>query len=337
MYEISYGEKYEDGLSTVGIVKRVRQEIKEAIKAGDLPKLKLSNRTDHNTKTIRVTADPDDFILHNAEWVKRNDAGEVHHRPSIPVHTSAAEAVAKKIERMFAAYNYDGSDIQTDYFNVNFYGGHVSWGNRVEKADLARVRAKLNGEPPPDETPLKFGPEAVTKHMTAVTHWTNWSANEVANSLHVGADKVRKVLDAMADGDKLFKTWNHRTQAIVYRLPKEDDTPERNLEHREAADNKAAEVKEVKAARKVERKKAQEEYAARRAREDEETKKRAAEMAKEKAECDAREAESDELAAVTRPKAAQFALEARYIGRPKKNTKVDLSGSVFENKTIGWC
>ena len=154
--------------------------------------------------------------------------------------------------------------------------------------------------------------------MPAVTHWTNWSANEVANSLHVGADKVRKVLDAMADGDKLFKTWNHRTQAIVYRLPKEDDTPERNLEHREAADNKAAEVKEAKAARRAERKKVEAEYAERKAREAEELKARVAQ-----------EAEDDILAERTREKAKDH---------PKtKPVLVSLTTQAFTTKTIGWC
>ena len=339
MYEISYGSKYKEGLSTVGIVKRVRQEIKEAIKSGDLPEgLKLSIRTYHNSITPRITAVPEGFNLHNPEWVKASDAGENTYRSNTPAHTPEALAVAKKIERMFGAYNYDGSDIMTDYFNVNFYGGHVSWGGRVERADLARVRAKLNGEPPPDETPLEFGPEAVVVHLTGATHWINWSTNEVANALHVGADRARKVLNAMANEDKLFKTWNHRTQAITYRLPKKEDTPERNLEHREDADRKAAEVKAGKVARKAERKQAQAEYEERKAREEEEAKRQAAEKEADRKAGEAEEkiaaAEDDALAGRVRAKAAQLALE---VDDKAKAKKVDLSGPAFMTKTIGWC
>lgn len=338
MTEISYGKKYEEGLNVTEIAKRVRKDIVAAIKAGELPKglkvaVRVSRYSGGRSLDAEVKEVPEGFVIHNPERVRLQEedpsmgSWDPHHHP---VLTEEATKVYDTIGRLIAAYNYDGSDSMTDYFNVNFYS-NISWDSRVDRLDRERTLAKLAGKPEPDE-PLEFGPEAVVAHLTQATHWTNWSASEVARDLHVGVDRARTALDAMANGNMLFKTWSHQRQAIIYRLPKEGDTPERNMEHREAADKKAAETKEARAARKAERKKAKAEYEERRAREDKETKKRAAREAKEKAERGAKEPEDDGLARRVRDKAAQLALEAQ-----DKAKKVDLSGPAFYAKKIGFC
>jgi hypothetical protein len=42
-------------------------------------------------------------------------------RPAFERYTAEAVALRTAIEQIVSAYNYDGSDIQSDYFNVRFY------------------------------------------------------------------------------------------------------------------------------------------------------------------------------------------------------------------------
>ena len=48
--------------------------------------------------------------------------------------------VMKQVEAIVAAYNHDGSDIQSDYFDVNFYS-HVNFTSEVHDADRAEALA----------------------------------------------------------------------------------------------------------------------------------------------------------------------------------------------------
>jgi len=50
-------------------------------------------------------------------------------RPGAQTHqvlTEEAEAAKMTLQRIHSAYNHDGSDIQSDYFDVNYYG-HVTF------------------------------------------------------------------------------------------------------------------------------------------------------------------------------------------------------------------
>jgi len=164
MYEVTYGAKYEDGLDVKEIAKRVRKEIQAAVKAGELPKglkasVRISRYSGGQSLYVKVTAVPRDFVVYNPERV-RLDHEEPHRFHDVPYLTPEARAVEKKIEALYGAYNYDGSEPQTDYFNVNFYG-HVSWDYDLEKADKARTLARLKGEPVlvPAPTPKKEKPK----------------------------------------------------------------------------------------------------------------------------------------------------------------------------------
>jgi hypothetical protein len=137
MYEISYGRKYDKNLSTTEIAKRFREDLKAAIKAGTLPKgLKCSVRTKYfaggSSIDVDVTALPAGFRLFDTEFL-------THHRDrpsefySGERRTPEAKALLAALEKMLQAYNYDGSDIMTDYFNVNFYG-HAGLGWKLEEA-----------------------------------------------------------------------------------------------------------------------------------------------------------------------------------------------------------
>lgn len=281
MYDILYGRKYERDFDITEIAKRVRKDIKAAVKIGGLPKgLKASVRTSRysggRSLRVAITVAPG-VTINNPERVEF-DRDNPHSHTAIPILSTRAQVTVDTIEAIVAAYNYDGSDIQTDYFNVNFYGS-VGWDHDLQAADKARVLAEINGEPAPDDKPLEFGPEAVVALLTKATYWTNWSANEVAQRLHAGVSKVKKVLDALADADKLFKTWSPRRSTVIYRLPKDTDNPEDNRTNREWADQKAVEAKEARASTKAARKLATQKYEAHRAQEDSKVRAAAADVA----------------------------------------------------------
>lgn len=125
MYEKTYGSKYDANLSVKEIAAIVRGEIKAAVKAGTLPKGKYSVRKEHHN-SIRVEIAPEGEVF-DARYLADEDYirgpmimdGDKMIRPSRYVPVVAA--AVKTVEAMLWAYNYDGSDIQSDYFNVNFY------------------------------------------------------------------------------------------------------------------------------------------------------------------------------------------------------------------------
>jgi hypothetical protein len=54
---------------------------------------------------------------------------------SINVNSSEFKAIKKDMDTIIAAYNYDNSDSQTDYFDVRFYGGYVKVSYALELRD----------------------------------------------------------------------------------------------------------------------------------------------------------------------------------------------------------
>lgn len=98
-------------------------ELKAAVKAGELPKCKLSMREGRGSFSLTVTVSDVSFPILNAERVRLDETQpntfvEEYRCPRL---TSEASSLLKRISAMVEAYNYDRSDIQTDYFNVRFY------------------------------------------------------------------------------------------------------------------------------------------------------------------------------------------------------------------------
>lgn len=132
-----YGEKYADTryLRLTEVAKLIRAEIKVARKLakltanpgavavadpiGDAPaQIKVSVRTRHgNAIDVKLSNFPDGWA-----WTEEADDSYTDRRPR-RVSTPELVALGKAIKEIMNSYNYDGSDIITDYFDKRFYGG----------------------------------------------------------------------------------------------------------------------------------------------------------------------------------------------------------------------
>ncbi|NJN64278.1 MAG: hypothetical protein HC882_04955 [Acidobacteria bacterium] len=125
------GAKFDRNLSTKEIAARIRAEIKADTSKGRLPAgLRVSVRYESfaggSAIRVHVTQVPDGFRILNAERV----AFEREH-PSewtdLPRYTAEASALLAAVSVYAKAYHRDNSDLQSDYFDVNFYGGDASF------------------------------------------------------------------------------------------------------------------------------------------------------------------------------------------------------------------
>lgn len=121
-YPRRYSAKYEEtkGLSNKELAKLVRKDIKAAIKAGDLPKIKTSVRSRSGAIDCEIKEVPFDVFRYPTEdevkWENRNPKWR-------NVMTDEAKRVRNFVEALRNAYNFNGSDAQRDYFDLRYYGG----------------------------------------------------------------------------------------------------------------------------------------------------------------------------------------------------------------------
>jgi hypothetical protein len=135
-------------MDTKTIAACVRSDIKAAIKAGALPKgTKVSVRIDcgtlHASIALSVTELPG-VVLHNRECVLRqwSDPYAYIEYRIVPINTPEAQAVLKTLQGIVSAYKRDRSDIQSDYFDVNFFDT-VRFSSDLESADRRTVLASV--------------------------------------------------------------------------------------------------------------------------------------------------------------------------------------------------
>jgi hypothetical protein len=122
MYEKTTGTKYQAGRDIAEVAKLVRKDLKAAQVAGELPTdatfaVRVDRFSGGQSLDVTIIGMPD-------SWTYNQPGLEPNYAEYIPAHggqTDQATAAVRKIERIVFAYNYDGSDIQSDYFNVNFY------------------------------------------------------------------------------------------------------------------------------------------------------------------------------------------------------------------------
>lgn len=143
MSERVYGAKYDKNISSKEVAARVRNDIKAAIKTGELPEgLKVSVRYEgfSGGTSVRasITAWPKDFLWLNPQWVIANKENPDRYQDRTPRYTKKGQKVIDTVESIRDAYNHDGSDSMTDHFDVKYYGSTDVWWE-LERPEAIRL------------------------------------------------------------------------------------------------------------------------------------------------------------------------------------------------------
>lgn len=110
------GENYTRDLSTTDIAKLLRKEIKEIA-----PNTKWSITSDHLSIHVTLMSAPFEVFM------PINEYRTTGHMPVNQYYienmnlTPEATEMFTKVKEFLWSYNYDNSDIQSDYFDTNFY------------------------------------------------------------------------------------------------------------------------------------------------------------------------------------------------------------------------
>jgi len=170
MYERNYGYKYETGgkLDTAAIAKLIRADVKTAVSEGLLParwsySVKIDRFAGGSSIDVSVKNCADAWVecpgyklgsqqeLPSGGWTATAcgnpwcKAGGIHKdKPGAELHnvlSEEARAAKMTLERIHGAYNHDGSDLMTDYWDVNYYG-HVHFQDASSAKWEAENKAK---------------------------------------------------------------------------------------------------------------------------------------------------------------------------------------------------
>jgi hypothetical protein len=137
-------------LDTVGIAKRVREDIAAAVRIDDLPKAKYSVRTDKysmgSSITIEATKLPFPVLNRDAFHVVGNwvELDRMHFSSRF---TLEAQQVDRMLNRIVTAYHWDRSDPMSDIYNERFHRDvrvtprDGEW-EAIEREKLAAARAE---------------------------------------------------------------------------------------------------------------------------------------------------------------------------------------------------
>lgn len=135
MYNNLYGEKYDKNLSIKDIAKLVKKEASKKY-----PNCKISAKTEHGEVIrIAVTLDKEEYRAKTIDEVPRgaiylNIERKIGHDGIIEeenfkeyiennvVKSVKTLKIENDIKTMLENYNYNRSDIMSDYFDYNFYG-----------------------------------------------------------------------------------------------------------------------------------------------------------------------------------------------------------------------
>jgi len=119
LYDISYGQKYDANLSIKEIAQILRKELKS------LKGFKFSVRSNTTRIDVRLKDAPTDFqFFETVETAWLTDYAT----------TDAYQSLTKKVKDLGHAYNFDGSDVMTDYYHVNyFFNFDIAYGTEVYK------------------------------------------------------------------------------------------------------------------------------------------------------------------------------------------------------------
>lgn len=144
MYDRSYGNKYDASLSTVEIAKRIRADVKALAISG--LKVSVRSRTKGTSAIdIEIKALPEDMNVYNESYTSyRKQFPDTNADVRFDFNSRFTQeylALFETINSIHSAYNHDGSNYMTDYFDVNYYG-NVSLDWRVRRdIEAAEVEA----------------------------------------------------------------------------------------------------------------------------------------------------------------------------------------------------
>jgi hypothetical protein len=139
-----------EGLDTAGIAKAIREDIKEAVRRGELPKGKYSVRTDRYSmgSSITIVVSKLPFRTLNPDAYRVEDGSVMFDRTHFQSRfTPEAQAVERRLEAIIDAYHWDRSDLATDYYNERFARDvrmtedGAEW-KKIEAAKLAAARGE---------------------------------------------------------------------------------------------------------------------------------------------------------------------------------------------------
>ena len=221
MTERVYGSKYSGKLSNKEIAAAIRQDIKNAIATGKLPKgLKVSVRYEHfsggSSIDASITAWPENFMWLNPDWVVMNHEHQDQYHDNVPRYTEQAKKIIEKLTEIHGAYNHDGSDSMTDHFDVKYYG-HVNVDWELENPEKKRVYTmwrnvqtpsghassieNLAGVSVGDEVAFSHGPLVGIRYIVARIHQNG--PKSVAGGLSLDLQTLSGGQSVYADGDDL--------------------------------------------------------------------------------------------------------------------------------------
>lgn len=135
-------------LSLKEVAKRIRQDIKQMIKAGTIPSgTKVSIRMDgYNALRVSITALPADLKVYNPEYVQATK--NFNQPPEWDLrcdrYTKKMQAIIDALDENTRSYNRDNSDSMVDYFDVRFYDGRADIGWELNKQIQERETVELD-------------------------------------------------------------------------------------------------------------------------------------------------------------------------------------------------
>lgn len=141
MTEIVHGSKYAatKNLSRVEIAKLIRLDIKAAVASKALPKAKYSVTTERyaggGSIDIRISKIEGIKVFDEAALLHFHDDKNATTFFGDTGYSKETKAALAKLNEIHNSYNFDGSDSQSDYFHVRYYGTvHLDW----QDADATR-------------------------------------------------------------------------------------------------------------------------------------------------------------------------------------------------------
>ncbi len=136
-------------LDVADVAKLLRADFKAAVAAGRLPRAKYSVRIERYAggQSIHVEIKDAPVVIVNRARIEAEMGRRAAHDDEAGAWiTEAAHQLKTKVEEMVAAYNYDRSDPQTDYFDCRFYGS-VRFCGEQERRQREAIRAQVAALP----------------------------------------------------------------------------------------------------------------------------------------------------------------------------------------------